>query len=521
MMEMEQKEGKVMAENVKKSGLFQRFLDMIERVGNKLPHPVNLFALLAGLVLVASAIVASFGISVEDPANPGEIVEVQNLLSGEGISYIFTSMVDNFIGFAPLGVVLATMLGIGVCERSGLISAGLRGFVLSIPNRLITAGLVFAAVMSSVASDAGYVVLPPLGAVIYAALGRHPLAGLATAFAGVSGGFSANLMLSATDPMLGEMTMQAAATINPAYADQMNNAMNWWFIIVSTFLVTLVITLVSEKIVEPRLGKYKGAYTGELDKLQSVEKKGLIYALISFVISAGLMSLLVFPEWGPMRGTGDSPIVVSPFMDSLVVVILLLFLIPGLVYGIVTKSIKNDKDVANQMSDTMASMGMFIVLAFTAGQFVAYFNESNLGLVMGIYGGELLTSLNMDGIMVVIGFLLITAFINLFVGSASAKWAMLAPVFVPIMMQIGYSPELAQAVYRVADSSTNIITPLMTYFAIVIAFAQKYDKNMGIGTLISVMLPFSIWLLISWSIMIIIWIFTGLPLGPNAPIFYP
>lgn len=510
-----------MAENVKKGGLFQRFLDMIERVGNKLPHPVNLFALLAVMVLIASAIVASLGVSVEDPANPGETVEVQNLLNGEGIAYIFSSMVDNFIGFAPLGVVLATMLGIGVCERSGLIGAGLRGFVLSIPNRLITAGLVFAAIMSSVASDAGYVVLPPLGAVIYAALGRHPMAGLATAFAGVSGGFSANLMLSATDPMLGEMTMQAAATIDPAYADQMNNAMNWWFIIASTFLVTFVITLVSEKIVEPRLGKYKGEYTGDLDKLKPIEKKGLIYAMISFAISAGLMSLLVFPEWGPMRGTGDSPIVVSPFMDSLVVIILLLFLIPGLVYGIVTKAIKNDKDVANQMSDTMASMGMFIVLAFTAGQFVSYFNESNLGLVMGIYGGELLTSLNMDGIMVVIGFLIITAFINLFVGSASAKWAMMAPVFVPIMMQIGYSPELAQAVYRVADSSTNIITPLMTYFAIVIAFAQKYDKNMGIGTLISVMLPFSIWLLITWSIFIIVWIFTGLPLGPNAPVLYP
>ncbi len=283
-----------MAENVKKSGLFQRFLDMIERVGNKLPHPVNLFALLAGLVLIASAIVASFGVSVDDPTNPGETVEVQNLLSGEGISYIFTSMVDNFIGFAPLGVVLATMLGIGVCERSGLIGAGLRGFVLSIPNRLITAGLVFAAVMSSVASDAGYVVLPPLGAVIYAALGRHPIAGLATAFAGVSGGFSANLMLSATDPMLGGMTMQAASTIDPAYADQMNHAMNWWFIIASTFLVTFVITLVSEKIVEPRLGSYKGNYTGDLDKLKPVEKKGLLYAIISFVISAGLMSLLVF-----------------------------------------------------------------------------------------------------------------------------------------------------------------------------------------------------------------------------------
>ncbi|MDO7269422.1 AbgT family transporter [Bacillus sp. FSL K6-0047] len=505
----------------RKKRIFQRFLDGIEKAGNKLPHPVTLFAILAVLVVVISSVVASFGISVEDPANPGETIAVKNLLSGEGISYIFTSMVDNFIGFAPLGVVLATMLGIGICERSGLISAGLRGFVLSIPNRLITAGLVFAAVMSSVASDAGYVVLPPLGAVIYAALGRHPLAGLATAFAGVSGGFSANLLLSATDPMLGELTMQAAATVDPVYAEQMNNAMNYWFIIVSTILITIVGTIVSEKIVEPRLGTYKGDYTGELERLTPIEKKGMLYAGIAFAVSAALISLLVVPEWGPMRGTGDQPIVVSPFMDSLVVIILLLFLIPGLVYGIVTKNIKSDKDVAKQMTDTMASMGMFIVLAFTAGQFVAYFSESNLGLFLGILGGEMLTSLNLDGIPVVIGFILITAFINLFVGSASAKWAMMAPVFVPIMMQIGYSPELAQATYRVADSATNIITPLMTYFAIVIAFAQKYDKNMGIGTLISVMLPFSIWFLISWSLLLIVWIFTGLPLGPNAPIYMP
>ncbi|WP_059103153.1 AbgT family transporter [Shouchella shacheensis] len=509
-----------MADTVKKSSLFQRFLDMIERVGNKLPHPVTLFAILSLFVIIASAVVSSFGVSVEDPANPGETVEVTNLLSGEGISYIFSSMVDNFIGFAPLGVVLATMIGIGVCERSGLISAALRGFVLSIPNRLITAGLMFAAIMSSVASDAGYVVLPPLGAVIYAALGRHPLAGLATAFAGVSAGFSANLLLSATDPMLGELTMAAAATIDPAYADQMNIAMNWWFIIASTFLLTIIGTWVSEKVVEPRLGSYKGDYTGDLQTLKPIEKKGMTWAVVSLVISAGLMSLLVAPEWGPMRGVGERPIVESPFMDSLVVIILLLFLIPGLVYGIVTKEIRSDKDVAGQMSDTMASMGMFIVLAFTAGQFVAYFSETNLGLVMGIYGGELLSNLNMDGIAVIIGFILLTAFINLFVGSASAKWAMLAPVFVPILMQVGYSPELTQALYRVADSSTNIITPLMTYFAIIIAFAQKYDKKMGIGTLISVMLPFSIFFLIAWTIFIVIWIFTGLDLGPNAPIFY-
>ncbi|MBB6448522.1 aminobenzoyl-glutamate transport protein [Geomicrobium halophilum] len=509
-----------MAETVEKKGLFQRFLDVIEKVGNKLPHPITLFAILAILVMIASAIVASFDVVVEDPAEPGETLEVFNLLSSEGIEYIFSSMVDNFIGFAPLGVVLATMIGIGVCERSGLISAALRGFVLSIPKRLLTAGLVFAAIMSSVASDAGYVVLPPLGAVLYAALGRHPLAGLATAFAGVSGGFSANLFLSATDPMLAELTTQAAATIDPAYAETMNIAMNYWFIIVSTIVLTFVGTWVSEKIVEPRLGTYKGDYTGELENVKPIEKKGILWSVLSLLVSAGLMSLLVVPEWGPMRGEGPQPIIDSPFMDSLVVVLLFLFLIPGLVYGIVTKEIKSDKDVANQMTDTMASMGMFIVLAFTAGQFVAYFNETNLGTIIGIYGGELLSNLNLDGFPVLIGFIILVALINLLIGSASAKWAMLAPVFVPIMMQIGYSPELTQAVYRVADSATNIITPLMTYFAIIIAFAQQYDKKVGIGTLISTMLPFSIFFLITWTILLFVWIFLGIDLGPNAPIYY-
>ncbi|GAK07292.1 AbgT family transporter [Geomicrobium sp. JCM 19038] len=505
----------------RKKGLFQRFLDFVEKTGNNLPHPVTLFALLALIVILASAIVSSFNVSVDDPVNSGESVEVLNLLSGEGITYIFSSMVDNFINFAPLGVVLATMIGIGVCERTGLINAGLKAFVLSIPNRLITAGLLFAAIMSSVATDAGYVVLPPLGAVIYAALGRHPIAGLATAFAGVSGGFSANLILTSIDPMLGQMTINAAATMDPAYADQMNVAMNWWFIIASTILLTIVGTIVSEKIVEPRLGEYKGDYRGDLERLKPVEKKGLLYSVISVAVTAGVLSLLILPEWGPMRGDDpEMPIVMSPFMDSLVVFILILFLVPGIVYGIVTKEIRSDKDVAKQMSDTMASMGMFIVLAFTAGQFVAFFNESNLDLVLGIYGGEFLTSLNIDGLPVVIGFIIVTATLNMFIGSASAKWAMMAPIFVPIMMQTGYSPELAQAVYRVSDSATNMLTPLLPYFAMIIAFAQKYDRKMGIGTLISTMFPFSIFFLISWTIMLIVWMFLGLDLGPNAPIYY-
>ncbi|WP_156855210.1 AbgT family transporter [Oceanobacillus sp. AG] len=506
-----------------KKGIILRSLDKIESAGNKLPHPATLFAILALSVILLSAALQPLGISVEHPGEEGTIVEIKNLLSAEGIQYIFTSMTDNFIGFAPLGVVLLTMLGIGVAERTGLISALLRGFVLSIPNRFITLGLVTAGIMSSVASDAGYVVLPPLGALIFAALGRHPLAGLAAAFAGVSGGFSANLLLSGTDAMLGEMTIAAAAIIDPAYAANMNIAMNWLFIAVSVFVLAVIGTWVTEKIVEPRLGSYKGEYKEELEGLEATEKKGLIWAGVATIIGVVLALLLVLPKGAPLRGTeGDAmaQIVQSPFMSSLVPIIAIIFFIPGLVYGIVTKSIRSDKDVAAQMSDTMASMGTFIVLAFTAGQFVAYFNETNMGLVLGVYGAELLTSVKLTGIPLILLFILITAFINLFIGSASAKWAMMAPVFVPIMMQLGYSPELTQMAYRIADSSTNIISPLMTYFAIIIAFAQKYDKKMGIGTLISTMVPYSMFFLIGWTLMLIIWMLLGIPLGPGGPLIY-
>ncbi|MED3646846.1 AbgT family transporter [Halalkalibacterium halodurans] len=506
----------------KKGGIFTKFLNFIEVTGNRLPHPITLFAILALLVIVASGILSAFNISVDDPANPGETVEVMNLLSSEGIAYIFTSMVSNFINFPPLGVVLATMLGIGIAERSGLIGASLRGLVTAVPKSLITVTLVFAGIMSSVASDAGYVVLPPLGAMLFIALGRHPLAGLAAAFAGVSAGFSANIFLSATDPMLGALTQQAAATIDPAYAETINYAMNWYFIIASVFVLTLAGWFVTDKIVEPRLGAFKGSLEKQsIDYLKPEEKKGLLWASISFIITLALMLLLVIPEWGPLRGEGDSPIIQSPFMSSLVPVILILFLVPGLVYGAITKSIRNDKDVASQMSDTMASMGMFVVLAFTAGQFVAYFNETNMGLILGVYGATFLDNIQLTGIPLILAFILIAGFINLFIGSASAKWAVMAPVFVPIMMQLGYSPELTQMAYRIADSTTNIITPLMTYFAIIIAFAQKYDKKMGIGTLISVMLPYSIVFTIVWTIMLMVWMFFGIDLGPDSPIHYP
>jgi aminobenzoyl-glutamate transport protein len=502
----------------KKKGLVLRMLDGIERVGNRLPDPVTLFFILCLIVMGFSALFASLGVQIEDPKKAGEMLAINSLLSMEGVAYIFKNMISNFINFPPLGTVLVTMIGIGIAERTGLIGACLRGLVTSVPRSLMTAALVFGGVMSSMASDAGYVILTPLGAVLFAGLGRHPLAGLAAAFAGVSGGFSANLLLTATDPLLGDLTIKAAATLDPAYAEGMTLAMNWYFMAASVFLLTIIGTFVTEKIVEPRLGEYKGEVTEEVNYLSKEEKRGLWGALISLIVTTGLLSLLVVPSWAPLREGKD--ILNSPFMSSLVPVLLIFFLVPGLVYGIMTKQIKNDRDVTKQLNETMASMGSFLVLAFFAGQFIAYFNYTNMGIVLAVKGAEFIESTGFTGIPLILMFILVSGFINLFIGSASAKWAIMAPVFVPIMMQLGYSPEFTQLVYRIADSTTNIISPLMAYFAIIIAFAQKYDKNMGIGTLIATMLPYSIAFTIGWVAMLFIWMMTGIDIGPNAPIYY-
>ena len=407
-------------ETTNKKGFILRSLDVIERVGNKLPHPVTLFAIFSVMVIVLSAVFSAMGVKVADPMNEGEFLTDKNLLSKEGIAYLFESAVTNFTGFAPLGTVLVTMLGIGIAERTGLISAALRGLVTSVPKQLLTAALVFGGVMSSMAADAGYVVLTPLGAVLFAGLGRHPLAGLAAAFAGVSGGFSANLLLTSLDPLLGGLTKDAAAIFDPAYAENINYAMNYYFMIVSVFLITIIGTFVTDKIVEPRLGTFKGDVKEEVDYLSAVEKKGLWGALISIIITSIGIALLVIPEWGPLRG-GEENIINAPFFHSLVPVILILFFVPGFVYGRITKSIKDDKDVADQLSDTMATMGSYIVLAFVAAQFVAYFKESNLGLVLAVNGAELLENTGFKGIPLILAFIVISGFINLFIGSASAK----------------------------------------------------------------------------------------------------
>lgn len=502
-----------------------RFLERLGEFGNKLPDPVTLFVLFCIMVIIASVLFEGASAEVIQRTGEKKLMTVQSLLSITGIKWMVEHAVDNFIGFAPLGPVLTVMIGIGIAEQSGFISTGLKVLVRSVPDNLITAALVFGGVMSSMAADAGYVVLTPLGALLFAGIGRHPLAGLAAAYAGVSGGFSANLLITGLDPMLAKLTEQAAHTIDPSYG--VNATANWYFMIVSTFLITAIGTIVTSKFVEPMLGEWKAAPGSGLDNPDDAtdeERSAFWKAMgVGAVIALGLV-LLATIEGSPLRDKigVDEPAInaLNTFFHSIEILITLLFMVPAVVYGVLTGQVKNDKDVAKMASDAMATMGAYIVLAFVAGQFVAYFNWTSLGAVTAVEGADFLKEIGLTGMPLLLGFLAVSSLMNLFVGSASAKWAFMAPIFVPMMMVMGFSPELTQVTYRVGDSITNIITPLMPYLPIIIVFAQKYDKNAGMGTIIAAMIPYSIAFGIFWTLLLMAWYFGGIPLGPAAETFY-
>lgn len=513
----------------KKVSAYNRWLNGIEAVGNKLPHPVALFAGLAFIIVVLSAILSATGLSATGELISGgelkeQTVTVVSLLTKEGLSYMLTNCVSNFTTYAPLGMVLVAMLGVGVAEQSGLINTLLKRTVTVTPAKLITPVVVFLGVMSNIASDAGYVILIPLGAMIFRAYGRHPLAGLAAAFAGVSGGFSANLLIGTLDPLLAGISQAAASIIDPNYEVAVMG--NYWFMFASTFLITILGTIITDKIVEPRLGKYTGEVHGEEDlsltTITDKERKGLRNAGIAALIYIAVIAIACIPENSFMRNENGqifgSP--ASTFVNGIVTLITFLFMIPGAVYGKTVGTFTKEDGVCNAMSKSMATMGSFLALAFVSSQFINYFNYTKLGTIIALAGASFFKSAEIGLIPLVIIFVLFSAFLNLFMGSASAKWNILAPVFVPMFMLLGYSPELCQLAYRIGDSSTNLITPLMTYFAVIIVFAQKYDKKAGIGTLTATMLPYSLAFLVCWTIFFVLWLTVGLPIGVDAGIFY-
>ncbi len=496
--------------------LVQRILDKVEIVGNKLPQPVTLFAILMALVLLASWVAGTVGLSAVHPGS-GEEIKAVNLLSAVGLRKIFTEMVEVFARFPPLGLVLVVMIGIGVAERSGFIAAALRSFVSGVPKVLITFFIVTAGMLSTVAADAGYVVLIPLGAAIFASIGRHPLAGLAAAFAGVSGGFGANFLPTGLDPLLAAFTEPAAQIVDPSYT--VNPLCNWWIMAASVPIIAVAGTFVTERIIEPRLGKWDATGMAEVESntLSAREKRGLLWAMLSVVVFLAGFVVLSLPAVGVFH---DAEKGFDPLYKSIVPIMTILFFIPGLVYGFATRSITGDKEVAKMTSESMATMGGYIVLAFVAAQFVAYFNWSNMGLILAIYGADTLQKVGFTGMPLLVAFIIVASIINVVIGSASAKWAILAPIFVPMLMLMGYSPETTQAAYRIGDSYSNILTPLLPYFPLVITFAAKYVKDIGIGTIISLMLPFAVAFALVRIPFFVSWLLLGLPLGLEAPIYY-
>lgn len=510
----------------RKRGLALRFFDRVERVGNRLPDPITLFAILAALVVVISWIATRAGVSAVHPGT-GDTIAAVNLLSFAGVRRMLTEAVRNFAAFPPLGLVVVVIIGVGVMERSGMIGVALKRLVSSVPPSLLTGTVVFAGIMSSMAVDAGYVVLVPLAAMVFGAVGRHPLVGLAAGFAGVSAGFSANLLLTSLDPLLSGISTEAARLLDPAY--EVQPTANYYFMVASVFVLTALGAWVTNRFVEPRMGKWDSRQATEPVALEEGEvteqqRRGLRAAGITFVLLLGLFALLVVPEGAPLRDpeAAGQPVLIQmqPFFQAIVMLLTVLFLVMGIVYGITAGTIRSDRDVARMSSEGVAVLGSYIVLVFFAAQFIAYFNWSNLGLIMAINGAAGLKAIGFTGLPLLLAFVVVAAFMNLFIGSASAKWAVMAPVFVPMFMLTGMSPEVVQVTYRVGDSVTNIITPLMQYFPVIIAFAYRYDRRAGIGTLISMMLPYSIVFFIGWIVMLAVWLLLGLPVGPGAPVEY-
>lgn len=503
--------------------LTDRFLNFIEKAGNKLPDPAVLFVVALVLTWVLSAVLAGYGFEV--PSKDGvQARAVESQLTGKALTTFLADMVKTFTGFHPLGVVLVALLGVGVAEQSGFINAGLKRLLAFTPKLLLSPMLILVAIISHTAADAGYVLVIPLGGIIFQAAGRHPLAGIAAAFAGVSGGFSANPVPSGLDPLLQGLTQEAAQILDPSR--EVNPLCNWLFTGVSSLLIIGLGWFLTDRVIEPRLVNTPvDADPAEVPKMDAItpeERRGLRAGVVAMLVGVAALVLLSWPKTSPLRSPGGELTAFSaPLMQSIVPLIFLLFLLPGIVHGYVSGTFKSHRDVITGMSKTMSTMGYYVVMAFFAALFIYAFNKSQIGALLAVKGAAALKAMALPGPVTIVGIIVLCALVNLLIGSASAKWALLAPIFVPMLMQLHLSPELTQAAYRVGDSTTNIITPLMPYFPLVVAFGQRHVKGTGIGTLVSLMLPYSLTFLVAWTLFLMAFWSLGLPLGIHGVYAYP
>ena len=498
------------------------FLGTVERVGNKLPDPAVLFIALLFIVWILSWLLSYVTFDVFHPAT-GERIVIVNQLAADNFVTFLATMVDRFMSFGPVGVVLVAMLGIGVAEHTGFINTAIRALLNVTAKWLLTPMVILVGIVSHSAVDAGYVLVIPLGGVIFYAAGRHPLAGIAAAFAGVSGGFSANFVPSSLDPLLQGLTLEGARLLDPDIA--VNTLNNYFFTTASSVLIVGLGWYITDKIIEPRVADVEidgdAEDLPEMHDLSDSERRGLRWALFSMVLGLVLLGASLVPETSAWRDEdGNLATFGAPIMQSIVSLIFLLFIIPGIVYGKLSGSMKGMKDMIEGMTHAMHNMAYYIVIMFFIAQFVIAFSVSNLGTLLALSGAAGLKALGLPTAVTIVGIVLLTGFVNLFVGSASGKWGLLAPIFVPMLMTLGISPDLTQAAYRVGDSSTNIITPLMPYFPLVVIYCQRYVKSTGIGTLAAMMLPYSLWFLVTWTAFLLLYYAAGFPLGLGSSYEY-
>jgi aminobenzoyl-glutamate transport protein len=505
------------------SRISQKFLDVIEWAGNKLPDPAFLFVLALLITCLVSKALAPVEFTEKDPRTDKPL-KVVDQLSPVSLAGLLSGMVKTFVDFPPLGVVLVALLGVGVAEHTGFIQALLKAMLKLTPRFLLTPMLLLVAIMSHSAGDTGYVLIIPLGGVMFAAAGRHPVAGICTAFAGVSGGFSANFMPSSLDPLLQGFTQKAAQIISPT--SEINPLCNWGFMSLSCLVIVAVGWYITDFVIEPRLARLPldgdAGDSSSMHHMHATEVRGLAAGLAVLVVGLVVLFAVSLPSDSVMRApNGDLTTHDAPLMKSIVPLIFLLFLLPGIVHGYVAGTVKSHRDIVQGMTKSMGTINYYLVMAFFAAQFTAVFASSNVGVLLAIKGANALEAMKLPGQVTIIGVILLTTGVNLLIGSASAKWALLSPIFVPMLMRLGISPELTQAAYRIGDSSTNIVTPLMPYFPLVVVYAQRYAKNTGIGTMISLMVAYSLTFLVTWTVLLLVYWGLGIPLGLNAGYTWP
>lgn len=495
-------------------------LDWIERMGNKLPHPFWMFVWITIFVVGISAITSLLGVKATDPAS-GEIIKAQNLISGDGLRRFLQEMVTNFAHFAPLGLVLVMLMGVSIAEKSGLLSVVMRNLAFAVPRKVVLPVIFMIGACGNIGSDAGVVIVPPIAALIFSQMGLHPIAGLVAGYAGATAGFTANFFIAGTDVLLAGISTEVTGGI--AGAGEVSATANWYFMIISTLLLGLGGAFVVTRYTIPRTMRFATGgqhIEGATEHtLSDDERKGLRHAGWAALIYIAVVLILTIPGWAPLRNQETGGIVPSPFLRGLVPLLFFLFAIPGYFYGKATGTIKHPDDIIKHMSDGMKDLSGYIVLMLVVAQFINLFNWSNLDAILAINGAEFLKTTGLTGPFMFTLYMMLVAFINIFIGSGSAKWAIFAPVFIPMLFQLGYSPAFVQLMYRVGDSITNCVSPLYVYFPLLIGWIRQYDKKVGIGTVVSLLVPYAVVLFIMWVVLLFVWFWLDLPIGVGEGIF--